>query len=292
MVDREQYQYVMNRLKELCGAHVATFEINKHTVDRLLSIVSVSELRTQIAQQLIRDLRIRTDEYVEETRRIGDTLDYIGMGSEHLSEGGRSCLRLLASTAHALGCGPSQSSMYTAITAMQAERQQLEEQRVALDMECAEYERNVTHYKMQLSNLRNAVEIMRASDTAKDAESKRQMQQLPYFVNKRKEYEASIAQCHAHLGKVGFDETLRHSIVVAKFASMKNDTASLRINEGEVNNSSNSSSSNNNDASLARFLDLEPDVDLARKRVEAAKETLALLKQQYAKQLQAISVPE
>ena len=43
---------------------------------------------------------------------------------------------------------------------------------------------------------------------------------------------------------------------------------------------------------LASFADLEPDVDLARKRLQAAKERLANLKRQYSKMLQAINVAE
>lgn len=276
VADRESYLFVVKKLKDIFGhSAVPEWEVDKHTVERLLALLTTHEMRTQLAQQQLRDLRVRCDEYSEEARRMGACLDSVGLGAEHLSEGGKSCLRALSSAALALDCNPSLPALLAATGSMQEERNLLEAQFAALEGEREGVARRSAAVEAQLEAVRAAVQSAEKARAARESEASRQVQQLPYFASKKAEYEAGCTQCNEHLAAVGFDSELRHGRVAARFEALQKENGV----EGD-------------DAELAVFRDLEPDEDLARKRVQAAKETLALLKQQYAKQLQAITVPE
>lgn len=136
--------------------------------------------------------------------------------------------------------------------------------------------KKVDYFSSQLKRVTHEVAKMEAEDASLQSEASKQTQLLQYFACKKAEYQTSIQQCESHLASVGFEEKLRHAAVVENFQSVKSIPSA---SEADVQ-------------FLASFADLEPDVELARKRLQAAKETLVNLKRQYSKMLQAINVPE
>jgi multidrug resistance efflux pump len=90
---------------------------------------------------------------------------------------------------------------------------------------------------------------------------------------KKAEYKASLAACEAHLQQVGFDPTLRHSVIASEFEALK-------AAERECDPLA---------AELARYGDLEPHLERAQARLDAAKASLAKLRAQYNMELSKLA---
>lgn len=277
--DREAYEYVVASLQRLLPGPLPEWEVTPHTVERLTAILAAHELRQALALELAQARRAEAAHLAAEARRLAAQLDFVGLSAENLSEGGKAGLRALASTAHALGCDPSAASLATAAVAMQREHAQLEAQSAQRAAEREQLERTRALFVERTRELRAAVQAQQAARPGHEAEAAQQLQQLAYFAAKRGEYEKSADKCRAHLAAVGFDETLRHHTVAAQFEAFQSASAAAGVEAEEA-------------ALQQRFLDLEPDVDLARQRVRLAQEALSKLKDQYAKKLGTMAVPE
>ncbi len=184
--------------------------------------------------------------------------------------------------------------MFDAVLSMLERKAQVEEQRAQLRQERKELES--TEATQQRSELEALIKSSQESHSAKLADAQKQKAQLLlyekvqetmllvcglvsylfiyFFLNyydsqKTAEYKASLAACESHLQHIGFDPAIRHSVIASQFEALKQaeqESAPLV-------------------AELSRYGDLEPHLERAQARVDAAKATLAKLKAQYNMEL-------
>lgn len=275
--NKSSHDFILKTLREIYGNNIPRFEMNNYTLERIETILISYISRIEIIRIIREDILIREIKYKQERKSIIIILNNIGISIEILSEYGRNLIRNLCLTFNSLNCKNIYPSLfYNNINNNTKEELLLINNLTLLEEKKQQLQKKLEFFTLKLRQLEKDVNHIQLNDTSIHTEYTKQTQLLPYFASKRAEYLTGIAQCNTHLESVGFDSNLTHSAVVEQFEAMK---AIPLTSEADVQ-------------FLASFADLEPDVDLARKRLQAAKERLANLKRQYSKMLQAINVAE
>lgn len=252
----------------------ADVEPTRENVAALLPLARRNAALTVVASEALNDARVRTDEYAAETLRLRRVLDAALAPLEGLSAAGQASARSLAAACVALGVASDSGQLLPAVLAMQERRAVASAERAELDATRAQLAARLEAVTAETRSVEERVRTQEG-EAAKAAEQQtKQASQIAYYAAKQQEYAAGLAACEAHLQSVGYDEAvMRHSRLVGEFEALKRLEAECDPLQAE----------------LARFLDLEPHADLAKARIDAARDRLALLRAEYAKQLGSIA---
>jgi len=273
----ELFQYVYAWLKKKYKSRqIPHFEVTPRTLSVLYSLAQLNEGRDSDAEAIIQECEQRTKEFNAEASRLQNVLQAAHLTVNHGNPQSllNACVETLASIALTLGIKDTQtSSYYIAINNLKLEMDSVASRRASEQQLMSAVILKTQQALQRLSKLRSVMEQLEEK-AAKGRHTNHVRQgEISYMTTKRAEYEQEVQDFNKQMEVEEVDLTNYSHSVLVRSAEQLNQLQAMTDKVNEV---------------LSSYMDLPPNVGLAKLKIDSAKEQLANLEEKLSAQLNGI----
>uniref|UniRef100_A0A8C9FRX3 HAUS augmin-like complex subunit 1 n=1 Tax=Pavo cristatus TaxID=9049 RepID=A0A8C9FRX3_PAVCR len=254
---------------------VPQVEVNTQSIDPLYALVEYSEERERDVSFLIEDMKQRAAEYDADAEYLQSLLtESLNLSPSSLSKEGSAHLKTLVDSAMILETkDTSLTSFFCAISDRSLELHAAESKNKEMEQKLLNLKKKMTATLMLEKQLEEDLEKAKTHLEIEGAKSESRCQNLQFLKDKSEDLRIRIKIAKEQLAATGLDQSLMHEPLVClseKLAGMQEEMEHLK-------------------KELECYLDLPPNLPLARVKVEEAKRELNALEEEFSKQIEMLT---
>ncbi|XP_015132764.1 HAUS augmin-like complex subunit 1 isoform X1 [Gallus gallus] len=254
---------------------VPQFDVNTKTTDLLYELVEYSEERERDVSFLIEDMKKRAAEYDAGAEYLQSLLtESLGLSPSSLSEEGTAHLNTLVDSAMILETKDTYlTSFFCAISDRTLELHAAESKNKEMEQRLVNLKKKLTATLVLEKQLEKDLEKTKTHLEIEVAKSENRLQNLQFLEDKSEDLKIRIKTAEEQLAASGLDQSLLHESLVSmseKLAEMQEEMVHVK-------------------KKLEYYLDLPPNLSLARVKVEEAKRELNALEEEFSKQIEMLT---
>ncbi|XP_042718290.1 HAUS augmin-like complex subunit 1 [Lagopus leucura] len=255
--------------------NVPQFEANAQTTDLLHMFVEYSEEKERDVSFLIEDMKQRAAEYDADAEHLQSLLaESLDLSPSCLSEEGTAHLRTLVDIAMILETEDAYlTSFFCAINNSSSELHAAESKNKEMEQELLNVKKKMTAVLLLEEQLEKDLEKVKTHLEIEGAKSESRSQNLQFLRDKCEDLKIRIKTAEEQLTGNELDQSLLHESLVGlseKLAGMQEEIVHLKRN-------------------LECYLDLPPNLSLARVKIEEAKRELNALEVEFSKKIEMLT---
>ncbi|XP_048787598.1 HAUS augmin-like complex subunit 1 [Lagopus muta] len=252
--------------------NVPQFETNAQTIDLLHMFVEYSEEKERDVSFLIEDMKQRAAEYDADAEHLQSLLtESLDLSPSCLSEEGTAHLKTLVDIAMILETEDAYlTSFFCAISNRSLELHAAESKNKEMEQELLDAKKKMTAVLLLEEQLEKDLEKVKTHLEIEEAKSESRSHNLQFLRDKCEDLKIRIKTAEEQLTGSGLDQSLLHESLVGlseKLAGMQEEIVHLKRD-------------------LECYLDLPPNLSLARVKIEEAKRELNALEVEFSKQIE------
>ncbi|XP_052526269.1 HAUS augmin-like complex subunit 1 [Tympanuchus pallidicinctus] len=255
--------------------NVPQFEVNAQTIDLLHMFVEYSEEKERDVSFLIEDMKQRAAEYDADAEHLQSLLtESLDLSPSCLSEEGTAHLKTLVDIAMILETEDAYlTSFFCAISNRSLELHAAESKNKEMEQELLNVKKKMTAVLLLEEQLEKDLEKVKTHLEIEGAKSESRSQNLQFLRDKCEDLKIRIKTAEMQLTGSGLDQSLLHESLVGlseKLAGMQEEIVHLKRD-------------------LECYLDLPPNLSLARVKVEEAKRELNALEVEFSEKIEMLT---
>ncbi|XP_042687116.1 HAUS augmin-like complex subunit 1 [Centrocercus urophasianus] len=255
--------------------NVPQFEVNAQTIDLLHMFVEYSEEKERDVSFLIEDMKQRAAEYDADAEHLQNLLtESLDLSPSCLSEEGTAHLKTLVDIAMILETEDAYlTSFFCAISNRSLELHAAESKNKEMEQELLNVKKKMTAVLLLEEQLEKDLEKVKTHLEIEGAKSDSRSQNLQFLRDKCEDLKIRIKTAEEQLTGSGLDQSLLHESLVGlseKLAGMQEEIVHLKMD-------------------LECYLDLPPNLSLARVKIEEAKRELNALEVEFSKKIEMLT---
>uniref|UniRef100_A0A8C3L035 HAUS augmin like complex subunit 1 n=1 Tax=Chrysolophus pictus TaxID=9089 RepID=A0A8C3L035_CHRPC len=274
--EREKVQRVISWLKKTFeNQPMPQFDVNAQTINLLHVLMEYSEERERDVSFLIEDMKERAAEYDAETEYLQSFLtESLDLSPSSLSKEGSAHLETLVDSATILEVEDlSLTSFFCAMNDRSLELHEAESKNKEMEQELLNFKEKLTATLLLEEQLEKDLEKVKTHLEIEEAKSESRLQNLQFLKDKSEDLRIRIKTAEKQLATSGLDQSLMHESLVnlsEKLDGMQREMVHVK-------------------RKLDCYLDLPPNLSLARVKVEEAKRELNALEVKFSKKIEMLT---
>ncbi|XP_031452935.1 HAUS augmin-like complex subunit 1 [Phasianus colchicus] len=273
---REKVQRITSWLKKTFeNQPVPEFNVNAQTINLLHMLVEYSEERERDVSFLIEDMKQRAAEYDAEAEYLQSVLtESLDLSPSSLSKEGTAHLKTLVDSAMILEVEDlSLISFFCAMNDRSLELHAAELKNKEMEQELLNSKKKLTATLLLEEQLEKDLEKVKTHLEIEEAKSESRLQNLQFLKDKSEDLRIRIKIAEEKLTTSGLNQSLMHESLVnlsEKLDGMQKEMVHVK-------------------RKLDCYLDLPPNLSLARVKVEEAKRELNALEEKFSKKIEMLT---
>jgi len=250
---------------------IPRFEINTHTLAALNKLAKVNISRDADVELLLQDSAHYIHEYKQQGLRLQSVLQNVGVDPEEVDPHSsvRACTTALVSLASALQLKDVQNSSYfVGINDLRQEADKLEQQQITERQVLKDLMGKTTQVVQRIAELKRVLEQLEEQSLVAQHTTSLRTAEIAYLSSKAAEYQETLADAEAH----AVDPELTHEHLLTEASRL----SQLQILTNQIQEV------------LASYMDLPPDISLAKLKIEEARAKLGILEESLSSKLGGI----